>query len=126
MTGVQTCALPISLNEFLRPEFINRVDEVISFNRLTEENFVEIARIMMNELKASMEEKGYSLSYDEELLKYLAGKSYSVTYGARNLRRLIQREVEDVITQLLIQNYASNVKMIAVTMRDGEVQVVTA
>ena len=115
-----------ALNEFLRPEFINRVDEVISFNRLTEENFVEIARIMMNELKDSMAEKGYTLSYDEELLKYLANKSYSVTYGARNLRRLIQREVEDVITQLLIQNYAANVKMLAVTMRDGEVQVVTA
>ena len=115
-----------ALNEFLRPEFINRVDEVVSFNRLSEENFVEIARIMMNELKDSMAEKGYSLSYDEELLKYLANKSYSVTYGARNLRRLIQREVEDVITQLLIQNYASSVKMIAVTKRDGEVQVVTA
>ena len=115
-----------ALNEFLRPEFINRVDEVITFNRLTEENFVEIARIMMNELKDSMAEKGYSLSFDEELLKYLAGKSYSVTYGARNLRRLIQREVEDVITQLLIQNYAGGVKMIAVTVRDGAVQVVTA
>ena len=115
-----------ALNEFLRPEFINRVDEVVSFNRLTEENFVEIARIMMNELKDSMAEKGYSLSFDEELLKYLANKSYSVTYGARNLRRLIQREVEDVITQLLIQNYAASVKLIAVTMRDGEVQVVTA
>ncbi len=87
---------------------------------------MEIARIMMNELKDSMAEKGYTLSYEEELLKYLANKSYSVTYGARNLRRLIQREVEDVITQLLIQNYASSVKMIAVTMRDGEVQVVTA
>ena len=115
-----------ALNEFLRPEFINRVDEVITFNRLTEENFVEIARIMMNELKDSMAEKGYSLSFDEEVLKYLAGKAYSVTYGARNLRRLIQREVEDVITQLLIQNYASGVQMIAVTLRDGAVQVVTA
>ncbi len=115
-----------ALNEFLRPEFINRVDEVITFNRLSEENFTEIARIMMNELRDSMADKGYTLTFSEEVLQYLAGKSYSVTYGARNLRRLIQKEVEDVITQQLIRNYAVRVKSIAVTMQDGAVQVVTA
>lgn len=114
-----------ALNEFLRPEFINRIDEIVYFNKLTEENFVNIARIMMNELKDSMAEKGYNLSFDEELLSYLAKKSYSVTYGARNLRRLIQKEVEDAITTVLINNYASPVKYISVTAEGEQVQIVT-
>lgn len=114
-----------ALKDFLRPEFLNRVDEVICFNKLTEENFVEIARMMMNELRDSIAEKGYTLRFDDELLKYLARKSYSVAYGARNLRRLIQKEVEDAMTQLILESYASNIRFLSVTAQDDKVQIVT-
>ena len=115
-----------ALKDFLRPEFLNRVDEIVSFNRLTEENFVEIARIMMQELKDSVAEKGYTLTYDEALLKYLAAKSYSVAYGARNLRRLIQKEVEDALTKTLMESFSSEVKQLTVTARDDKVEITAA
>jgi ATP-dependent Clp protease ATP-binding subunit ClpA len=112
-----------ALNDFLRPEFINRVDEIVYFNKLSEENFVGIAAIMMKELKNSMAEKNMMLSYDKKLLEYLTKKSYSLTYGARNLRRLIQKEVEDAITQVIIANYASPVRYISVTANDDKIDV---
>ena len=83
-----------ALQQFLRPEFINRVDAVITFNRLTEENFHGIARIMLDELVGALKEKGITFTYDDALVDFLTKKSYSMTYGARNLRRLIQKELE--------------------------------
>ena len=112
-----------ALNEFLRPEFINRIDAVVSFNRLTEDNFVEIARLMMTELKESMADRGYTLLFDEALLRYLAHKSYSVAYGARNLRRLIQTEVEDAITTILIDGYAQHITTLSVTAEEEKVKI---
>ena len=91
-----------ALQEFLRPEFINRVDEIIYFNRLTEENFTHIARIMLGELCDSLADKGFTFSWDESLEAYLVKKSYSMTYGARNLRRTIQRDVEDAIASAIV------------------------
>jgi len=114
-----------ALNEFLRPEFINRIDEIVSFNRLTEENFAEIARIMMLELRDSIAEKGYTLVFDEKLLQYLAHKSYSVAYGARNLRRLIQKEVEDAITAVIIENYTQRITFISLTAEEDHIQIIT-
>ena len=93
-----------ALNEFLRPEFINRVDEVVCFNQLTEENFRAIAALMLGELRDVMREKGVELSWDESLIDYLVKEAYSVTYGARNLRRTIQKKVEDEIARYII-NY---------------------
>src|SRR5699024_8940886 len=84
-----------ALGDFLRPEFINRVDEIICFNRLTEENFRAIAGLMLAEVRELMREKGMELSWDESVLDYLVKKSYSQTYGARNLRRTIQKDIED-------------------------------
>ena len=115
-----------ALNEFLRPEFINRIDEVVCFNHLTEENFAEIARLMMTELKESMSERGYTLNFDEAALKYLAAKSYSVTYGARNLRRLIQKEVEDAITRILIDGYEQHYTTLNVTAVGEELRITAA
>ena len=86
-----------ALGEFLRPEFLNRVDEVICFNRLDEKNFAGIARIMLDELQKSLEDKGLLFTWDEDVEDYLVKKSYSATYGARNLRRTIQKELEDVM-----------------------------
>ena len=92
-----------ALNEFLRPEFINRVDEVICFNQLSEDNFRSIAALMLGEVKTAMEGRGMELCWEESLVDYLVKKGYSVTYGARNLRRLIQKEIEDLIAGKLIE-----------------------
>ena len=98
-----------ALQDFLRPEFINRVDEIVYFNQLTEENFKHIAVLMLDELKESLAGKGISFQWDDSLLDYLVKKSYSAAYGARNLRRLIQKELEDAIALKLIENYQTPV-----------------
>ncbi|MBQ6540484.1 MAG: ATP-dependent Clp protease ATP-binding subunit, partial [Oscillospiraceae bacterium] len=113
-----------ALNDFLRPEFINRVDEIVYFNKLSEENFAGIAKLMMNELKDNMAEKGIELTYDDSLITYLVERSYSLTYGARNLRREIQKEIEDKIANEIIDNYAHPLKKIGVTATEGKVQVI--
>ena len=112
-----------ALNDFLRPEFINRVDEIVCFNRLTEENFRGIARIMLGELVDAMKEKGLTLTYTDAVVDYLVKKSYSVTYGARNLRRLIQKEIEDPVANAIIENYTAQNKSITVDCADGAITV---
>ena len=114
-----------ALKDFLRPEFINRVDSIVYFNHLTEENFKAIAKLMLEELREAMAEKPIELRYDENLLNYLTEKSYSQAYGARNLRRLIEKEIEDAIASEMITNYTVSVKQIGLTIKDGEVQVLT-
>ncbi len=94
-----------ALQQFLRPEFINRVDAVITFNRLTEKDFQSIARIMLDELRDSLKEKGITFTYDATLVDFLTKKSYSRTYGARNLRRTIQKELEDPMATKIIDSY---------------------
>ena len=112
-----------ALNEFLRPEFINRVDEVICFNQLTEENFRGIAELMLGEVKDVLREKNLVLSWDESLVEYLVTKGYSVTYGARNLRRLIQKEIEDEIAAALIEKRGAGITTVALSAADGKVKV---
>ena len=114
-----------ALQDFLRPEFLNRVDEIVCFNHLTKENFAGIARIMLDELKASLGDKGYTLCYDEALVDYLVEKSYSLTYGARNLRRLIQKELEDPMAARIIDAFEHPITQISATVRDGAVQLYT-
>ena len=114
-----------ALQDFLRPEFLNRVDEIVCFNHLTKENFAGIARIMLDELKASLGDKGYTLRYDETLVDYLVEKSYSLTYGARNLRRLIQKELEDPMAARIIDAFEHPITQISATVRDGAVQLYT-
>ena len=114
-----------ALREFLRPEFINRVDEIIYFNRLSEEHFRSIAAIMLEELKESLEEKGYHFTYDEALLDVLVEKSYSATYGARNLRRTIQKELEDKMASRIIDSYDNPITQLKATAENGEIQLYT-
>ena len=114
-----------ALGEFLRPEFINRVDEIICFNRLDEKNFVAIARIMLDELAASLKEKGFIFTYDDAVAAYLANKSYSLTYGARNLRRTIQKELEDVIATRIIDSYDHPVTQLRAVMKDGAIDLLS-
>ncbi|CCX47879.1 clp protease ATP-binding subunit ClpC [Firmicutes bacterium CAG:103] len=91
-----------ALNEFLRPEFLNRIDEIVYFNHLTEENFRAIAALMLDEVRAAMAERGMTLHWTPAVIDYLVRKGYSETYGARNLRRTIQRDVEDAIASAIV------------------------
>ena len=110
-----------ALKEFLRPEFINRVDEIITFNHLTRENFAGIADIMLNELKQSLADRGLALTWDEEICGYLVELAFSVTYGARNLRRTIQRELEDPISERIIDSFENPISSIHIGLVDGVV-----
>ena len=112
-----------ALGEFLRPEFLNRVDEVICFNRLDEKNFAGIAHIMLDELQKSLEDKGLHFTWDEDVEDYLVKNSYSATYGARNLRRTIQKELEDVMAAQIIDSYEHPVTQIHASMEDGKLVV---
>ena len=108
-----------ALGDFLRPEFINRVDEIICFNKLTEDNFRDIAGLMLGEVRDLMREKGMELTWDESVIDYLVKKSYSLTYGARNLRRTIQKDIEDAMASVIVDGRRGNVKAIRLTS-DGE------
>ena len=112
-----------ALGEFLRPEFLNRVDEVICFNRLDEQNFAGIARIMLSELQKSLEDKGLHFTWDEAVEEYLVKKSYSATYGARNLRRTIQKDLEDTMAAQIIDSYEHPVTQIRASMEGGKLVV---
>ena len=114
-----------ALNEFLRPEFINRVDEVVCFNKLSEENFRAIATIMLRELQESLVERGLGFNWDEAVLDYLVKKSFSETYGARNLRRTIQRDIEDPIAEKIIDSFDAPISEIHLSCQDDDIQVVT-
>ena len=111
-----------ALREFLRPEFINRVDEIVCFNHLTEENFLGIADIMLAELKTSLSARGLSLSWDDSVRQLLVNKAYSITYGARNLRRTIQRELEDPISEKIVDSFENPISAIHITVENDQVQ----
>ena len=108
-----------ALQGFLRPEFLNRVDEIITFNHLTEENFLGIADIMLKELQDSLSTRGLILSWDDDLRQLLVKKAYSVTYGARNLRRTIQKELEDPISEAIIDSFEHPISAIRIRV-EGE------
>ena len=112
-----------ALNEFLRPEFINRVDEVICFNQLTETNFRAITELMLGELRENMERKNITLTWDDSLVDHLVREGYSVTYGARNLRRLIQKQVEDQIAEGIIARRGESSSQIMLSAENGKVEV---
>ena len=114
-----------ALNEFLRPEFINRVDEIVHFNHLTEDNFRAIARLMLGELREVMESKNIALYYDEALVDYLVKRSFSETYGARNLRRTIQKEIEDALAAKIVDELRGRVSSVRLTS-DGEKAIIEA
>ena len=110
-----------ALREFLRPEFLNRVDEIVSFNHLTEENFLGIADIMLNELRTSLSARGLELTWDDSVRQLLVKKAYSVTYGARNLRRTIQRELEDPISEKIVDSFENPISAIHISADNDKV-----
>ena len=111
-----------ALREFLRPEFINRVDEIITFNHLSKENFFGIADIMLEELRSSLATRGLTLSWEEAVREHLVEKAFSTTYGARNLRRTIQRELEDPISEAIIDSFENPISRLNIRMEDGAVK----
>ena len=111
-----------ALREFLRPEFINRVDEIITFNHLTEENFQGIADIMLAELKESLSARGLELTWSEDIRQLLVKKAYSMVYGARNLRRTIQRELEDPISEAIIDSFENPISSIHIRVEEENVK----
>ena len=114
-----------ALQSFLRPEFINRVDEIVYFHQLTKDNFRGIATIMLNELAESLSAKGFTFIYDDALLDYLVEKSYSAAYGARNLRRCIQKELEDPMAVRIIESFDHPITHIRASAADGKVTLET-
>ena len=114
-----------ALRGFLRPEFINRVDEIITFNHLTEENFLGIADIMLRELKGALANRGLTLSWDEALGQYLVKEAYSIVYGARNLRRTIQRSLEDPISEKIIDSFEVPISSIRVVVEQDALRLET-
>ena len=110
-----------ALQSFLRPEFINRVDEIVYFHQLTKENFAGIARIMLRELTESLSAKGFTFTYDDALVEYLVEQSYSAAYGARNLRRCIQKELEDPMAVRIIESFDHPITHIHASASGGKV-----
>lgn len=112
-----------ALGDFLRPEFLGRIDEIVVFNPLTEENFAGIAGLMLDEMKSPLEEKHISLRYTDEALKTIAHKAYGQKLGARDIRRVIRNEVEDKIAELLIDKGEGAVSAVAISADNGEIKV---
>ena len=114
-----------ALQSFLRPEFINRVDEVITFNHLSKAHFAGIADIMLRELRESLSQRGLTFQWTEDVRDHLVDGAYSVTYGARNLRRFIQQELEDPISEVIIDSFESPITGISARMEDGKIRLNT-
>ena len=112
-----------ALESFLRPEFINRVDEIITFRSLDEKDFAAIAGIMLGELAEVLRDKDINLSYTDEAAALIAEKSYSRKFGARNMRRYIQKNVEDKLAELIIADYERDITQARISVRDGELAI---
>ena len=112
-----------ALSTFLRPEFINRIDEIITFRHLDRNDFIKIADIMLGKLRDHLAEKGIKLVYNEDVLALIANESYSEKYGARNMRRYIERQVEDKLANVILDNYRTNITGISLSVLDGDIKV---
>lgn len=108
------------LREFLRPEFISRIDEVVVFRQLSKKDFEGIAALMLDEMKVPLSEKNIELTYDDAVLELIAEKAYGKPYGARDIRRVIRQYAEDQIADIIINN-ASETEVISMTAKDGEI-----
>ena len=112
-----------ALSTFLRPEFLNRVDAIVTFRSLDQNDFVRIASIMLNDLKEVLDKKGIRLTWDDSIPAVIAERSFSLKFGARNMRRFIETDVEDPIANAVIANYASGVAGVHLSDKDGKIEV---
>ena len=115
-----------ALSEFLRPEFLARIDEVVLFNHLTEQNYCKIAALMLDELKKPLANRGIKFGYDQTALEAIAKKAYGQHSGARDIRKVIRREVEDKLTALIVDTVDNAPALISITAKDGELELLTA
>ena len=111
------------MRDFLRPEFLGRVDEIVVFNPLTEENYADICALMLDEMKEPLLEKGIEFVYDRKACEYIAHKSHNQKLGARDIRRVIRKEVEDKIASVLIDELKIEAKKLSLTADNGELEV---
>ena len=114
-----------ALSEFLRPEFLSRIDEVIVFRPLDVEDYKKIAALMLNEYVGSLKEKGIALTFDQAVCDYLAEKSIHGQSGARDLRNNIRRMVEDKLAMLLVERGEGAISGVSLTMENGELKLET-
>lgn len=114
-----------ALSTFLRPEFINRIDEIITFRHLDKEDFKKIASIMLGKLRDHLADNGTKLCWNDDVLLHIANESYSEKYGARNMRRYIERQVEDKIASAILDNYATKISGISLSVSDGDIKIET-
>ena len=114
-----------ALSTFLRPEFINRIDEIITFRHLDKNDFVKIARIMLNKLADHLASGGIRLVWNDAVLSHIAEESYSEKYGARNMRRYIETHIEDKLASLMIESYNAKPAAVSLVVRDGYIQLDT-
>ena len=114
-----------ALSAFLRPEFINRIDEIITFRHLDKDDFKKIADILLGKLRAHLADNGTKLYWNDEVLTHIANESYSEKYGARNMRRYIERHVEDKIASAILDNYETKLSGISLSVFDGDIKIET-
>ena len=112
-----------ALSDFLRPEFIGRVDEIVVFNPLSEENYVKIAKILLNEMVDPLKDKGIKLSYTDEVPVLIAKNAYKGIRGARDVKNEIRRKIEDKIATIIIDSADTPVSEVLVSVEDGEIKV---
>ena len=112
-----------ALSQFLRPEFLGRVDEIVVFHDLTKPDFEKIAALRINELREPLSEKGISLSYDSAALGAIAEKSFGKKGGARDLVRVIRKDIEDRVCELMVENADKKLEAVTVTAENGEIVV---
>ena len=112
-----------ALSQFLRPEFLGRVDEIVVFHDLTKPDFEKIAALRLDELREPLREKGIELSYDSAALEAMAEKSFGQKGGARDLVRVIRKDVEDRVCEIMVENADKKLEAISVTAENGEITV---
>ena len=115
-----------ALSQFLRPEFLGRIDEIVTFRQLDEKDYEKIAALMLQELVEPMKEKGITFGWDEAVLALIAKEAYGNKSGARDLRRVIRRQVEDPICTLLVEQIDGQVALIKAIDKDGKIEIVSA
>ncbi len=114
-----------ALSDFLRPEFLSRIDEIVTFAPLTKENYESIAALMLDEMKDPLAEKGITLKYSKKALTAIADKAFGQKFGARDIRRVIREEIEDKVAELIITSTADPFKMIKIGEKKGELEITT-
>jgi ATP-dependent Clp protease ATP-binding subunit ClpA len=112
-----------ALNEFLRPEFISRVDEIVVFQPLSIESYQKIAKLMLDEMRAPLAEKDIGLEISDEVYVYIAKKAFNGKYGGRDIRRVIRKELEDKVANLIIEKGESGISTILISIQDEQIAV---